>query len=262
MPSEGLLVYFSQNWPEMLASGALIPGVQFVSSQIWQLRRRSRLAAIRKEIVETDEFLSRYTSESSLNPAAAQALPIYREERQKMFEEVQRLATPFHVSHPGAARFLSFLLISRPRYAISLLTRMIFFVALYVFFRDLARILHGGDNWDTVWAAAIDAVAFHYLTTAVEGVSGRITTRPWWQRLTLAYQPKSIFVAVFHVLFWLASLVFIVEAIRYHTGARPSDLARAFTLIFGILAVVLWWFAVHLDREIPPVIEMSQATAV
>src|SRR5262249_52869468 len=156
-------------------------------------------ATIRKEIIESDEFLSRYNGDASLDAAAAQALKIYREERQKMFEEVQRLATPFHVLHPGAARLFSFFLISRPRYAISLLTRVIFFVGLYVFWRDLARILHGGENWDTVWASAIDAAAFHYLTRAVEGVSGPVTERSWWQRLTLFYQPKSIFVAVFHV---------------------------------------------------------------
>src|SRR5262245_51354077 len=135
MPSEGLVAYFSQHWPEMLASGALIPGLQFLTNQIWQLRRHTRLATIRKEIVETDEFLSRYNGESSLDAAAAQALHIYREERQKMFEEVQRLATPFHVSHPGAARLFSFFLVSRPKYAISLLTRVIFFVGLYVFCR-------------------------------------------------------------------------------------------------------------------------------
>jgi hypothetical protein len=237
-------------WPELVATGVLIPILQWAATQLWQMRRRSRVIALRKEMNDVEDFILKH--KDSNEPRVAEAVRLAQNDRLTLLDKLERASRPL-ASRPPVRVLASIFLLYRPTYAISWLCRVVFFSSLAAFFWlaysvfkepvfDLGRSFKTTAGF--LGLVFLLPLIWNWLTRAADKVTGPHVLRPTWQRLSLVYWPVSLAAAVTQFFFWFYVVLIAVDG--YDAIVREHDLHMFFVFF---LTIFLWVLAHHLDRR-------------
>jgi hypothetical protein len=235
-------------WPKLVATGILIPSMQWGAGFAWRRRRRSRAAELRVEILAVEDFIAKHQSTIPDDGTLDEVTRNSKDDVAQLLKELEKVATPFAISHPRAALLGKIFLLSPPKYTITWITRFFFFAGFASIFISLYR---SYPHYFTVISLirlanpALGIVLYNWLTRRADGVSGPIVKRPLWRRISLFYWPVSIAAGTCQLFCWFYILGLIL------ISRELSDDASAhfyFFIIALALVAFIWSLAVHLDR--------------
>lgn len=237
-------------WPKLLATGVLLPILQWVATQLWQMRRKSRVIALRKEMNDAEDFILKH--KNSPEPRVAEAVRVAQNDCLALLAQLERASRPLSSQFPTSV-VASIFLLYRPPSVISWLCRVVFFSAVatfvwmaYSLFRtpvlDLSRTFSPTIKF-LGFILLIPAI-WYWLTRAADKVTGAHVPRPKWQRYSLLYLPVSLAAAFTQLFFWFYVVFIVVEARDFVFRDHDSHVLFVFAL-----TIFLWFLARHLDRK-------------
>jgi hypothetical protein len=240
-------------WPKLLATGVLLPILQWVATQLWQMRRKSRVIALRKEMNDAEDFISKH--KDSPEPRVAEAVRVAQNDCLTLLAKLERASRPLSSQFPTSV-VASIFLLYRPPSLISWLCRVVFFSAVATFVWTTYSVIRtpifdlGKSFFPTIKFLGIIFLipAFWYwLTRAADKVTGAPVPRPKWQRYSLLYLPVSLAAAFTQLFFWFYFVFIVVEGRNIVFRDHDSHVLFVFAL-----TIFSWFLARHLDRKAIP----------
>lgn len=244
-------------WPKWVATGVLIPVAQFLAGFIWRMRRKERIAQLRKSIVDVEDFISKHQSATG---QADDTITTAKEERDTIVEQLRKLSRPFSEEHQKLSALAQFLLLYPPRYPITWITRICFFAGFANLYLKRNTFIAPRFPSEPVWfllSVTFGFVFYNYLTRIGDRVSGPITARVLWRRVTLLYVPPNLAAGLSQFFY----LVFICLALplgyQFLADDYPDFTSEDLLVTLFVLPVLFFWYlAYHLDRKpdskVPP----------
>lgn len=231
----------------MLVSGIAIPASQFAIRWVWERRQHSKIASLRKDILEVQTFISQIELASGGEPAR-QSKAAAQHDLTVLLEELNRASRPFSETHPALKKLLAVMLVYIPPYPIGWFIRLFFYGTVAAFISmiiDLFSPQPSDDGWWWWLIAAAIVTLVNVWGQAADRITGPITKRSWWKRLSLLYKPVSKTAMIFQIAFW-ADVPLAIKAVL-----EDLDTERD---LFGVLyptglLALLWWSALHFDRK-------------
>lgn len=220
-----------------------IPTIQSISNKLWQRRKPFRLAEIRKKIVDTDQFIEKETPNDKDHPEVAQAIQQARADRNELFEQHKKAATPLSQSHPRLWKFAQAILLTAPQNKLTWLSRVAFFMSLpfcinFMFERDA---IHNTpfDHFMTFVAGVVFIINLYKNARSADDEKAGLTPRPLWRRITLFYLRGPL-------IFWVIMFYLVLFALVLTQYLEPS---LSYGIFFTGAAISLWLWITHFDRE-------------
>jgi hypothetical protein len=246
-----------EDLPKIAATSVLIPILQWVTAQIWKYRRRSRLATLRKDISELNDFISKQKAYAG-EPGIDQSIRIAEEERSCL---VEKLNLSFDPQRTGYRRLAVILLFDIPKNIQALIARIVAYAMLVEIFVDAQNQIKGWVSLvpgqqprvaiNLAATVALELLFFlflYYVAKRANSVSGEVNRRPLWRVATLIYHQPMLYVAAVHVCFFFALTGTLIVVISHFTEVEQG---APFPVILGFAAVAsfFWLMARHLDRK-------------
>ena len=262
------LVQSLQNeWPKLVATGVLIPLIQWLANFAWQRRTKARVAQHRADIIALEEFISKHQVAVGGDDKAVQ---IAKAELAALIAELDKLSLPFAASNPRVRALARFFLLYPPKYAISFFPRFLFFSEFAAIILELYRLRHGFSHFFVIWGpvwfshffviwglvwSVLGLFVNHWLTRRADEVIGPIAQRSTWKRVTLLYRPVSLAAGFCQGWFLLCVTIatyLVVEGIVDDFEDFSDDPLSASITVGLLLAFIAftWLMSRHLDRAI------------
>jgi hypothetical protein len=233
-------------WPKLVASGIIIPVIQWFAGFAWQLRRRVRAAALRKEIIAVEDFIAKHRATVAFED---EAIIVSNKELARLLQELHNTSVPLAVSHPRIMSVAHFFLLYPPKYPVSWITRIVFFigVANFLFTIYRARVNFWNErNLISTTSLLLGFFLYSWLTRRADSATGPIVKRALWKRATLLYPPVSIAAGFCQLLFWVFITLSVVAFSDEDNDISDYLLTALIVIPF---AALLWYLSFHLDRS-------------
>jgi hypothetical protein len=237
-----------EDLPKIVATSVLIPIRQWVVAQSWNYRRRARISALRKDISELNDFISKQKPHAG-EPGVDQSIHIAEEERSRIVQKLNNSFRPEYTEHRTLGAIL---LIDKPRSFQAFVARVVAYIMLVVVLKEIydhyyKRHFHIQD----IFVVFLIFLGFHYVARRANTITGERNHRRWWQALTLIYRNPLRMGATLQALFLLLAVPIIINALvtmykGYGFGSLDDNEG---TFTFIMLAFYFWLMARHFDRR-------------
>jgi hypothetical protein len=213
------------------------------------MRRKSRVAELRAEILGVEEFIAKHqTTVAAGTPD--EVTKNAQNDLAQLVTELEKISTPFGISHPRAALLGKIFLLYPPKYTITWITRFFFFGGLaglsFGLYRSYPHFFTE-SSLIRLFGPIFAFSFYNWVTRRADGITGPIVKRPMWRRISLLYWPVSIVAGVCQMFCWVYVLFLIVPITLLGIDDNPFRILLMF-IIFLAFVAFFWSLAVHLDR--------------
>jgi hypothetical protein len=182
-----------EDLPKIAATSILIPILQWVITQVWNYRRKTRISGLRKDICELNDFISKQKPLAG-DPGVDQSIHIAEEERTRT---IKKLNNSFDPEQRARRKVAAILLFDKPRNFQVVFARVVAYIVFIALFKGSYdqydrygngfHSLHSLHIPDTLFYIFI-VLCFHYVARRANTITGERNQRRWWQALTLLYR--------------------------------------------------------------------------
>jgi hypothetical protein len=236
-----------EDLPKIAATSVLIPILQWAVTQGWNYRRKTRISALRKDICELNDFISKqkpYTGD----PGVDQSIHIAQAERSRI---IGNLNNSFEPDRTATRTLAAMLLFNKPRSFQALFARVVAYIVLVSMLKDSYDHYKHSRHYfhipDILFYTLI-FLGFHYIARRANTITGEHNQRRWWQALTLIYRNPLRIGATLQALFLYTAMTITFSMIT--TYRDPINGFGYYNLLFLIFfGFYFWLMARYFDRK-------------